>query len=241
LQTDKLKKFLKIITMKKSKKLFSPALVLLIFLGINKAEAQAPITVIQGSTHTYSVTPVPNGASYDYVWTISGGTNSIPGTGATTAGILWDGIPGQYSITVYPVNPATGCAGNNQMLLVNVVAMGGFTLTGPATVCPHTDNQSGNFDVTITYTGTGAWSYILNDGSTNRTVNVADGTGTSTTGIIGFANLSNTTQASHVIRVTSVTTPEGTVTYDGTEANATNHRITVNVQPTPATSGIIAN
>ena len=169
------------------------------------------------------------------------GTNSVPGTSATTANILWDGPIGQYSITVYAVNPVTGCAGNNQTLVINVVAMVGFTLTGPALVCPKTDNETGDFNVSVSYTGTGAWSYVLNDGSTNRTVTVADGTTSSTIPMPGYANLSNTTGASHVLRITSATTPEGSVTYDGTEANAANHQITVNVQPTPATSGIVQN
>ena len=227
--------------MKKTIVLFCSLLLVMLVASLEQTSAQTTITVIQGSTHTYSVTPVPNGANYDYVWSISGGTSSVPGTNATTAGILWDGAAGQYVITVYAVNPATGCAGNNQTLVVNVVAMGGFTLTGPALVCPKTDNQTGDFNVIVSYTGTGAWSYVLNDGLTNRTVTVADGTTSSTTTISGYANLSSTTQASHILRITSVTIPEGTVTYDGTEANAANHHITVNVQPTPATSGIVQN
>jgi hypothetical protein len=214
---------------------------ILMIVSMNNVVAQTPITVIQGSTHTYSVTPVPNGTSYNYIWSITGGTTSSPGNGATTGNILWDGTPGQYIMNVYAVNPATGCAGNNQTLTINVIAMGGFTLTGPTEVCPHTDNQTGDFTVTVSYTGSGAWSYVLNDGSTDRTVNVPDGTTSSTITISGYVNLSSTNTATHLLHVTSVTTLEGSFTYDGSEANAANHRISVIVQPTPATSGIIQN
>lgn len=207
-----------------------------------KVHGQTPtVTVIQGTSHTYSVTPVPNGANYEYHWSVNGGTSSALGTNRTTNSILWDGAPGQYTLTVYAVNPTTGCAGNNQNIIINVIAMGGFTLTGPSEVCPHTDNQTGDFEITVAYTGSGAWSYVLTDGVTNRTINVNAGTTTSTVTIPGYANASSSNVATHVLRITSVTTSDGTVTYDGNETNASNHRISVNVQPTPATSGIIQN
>jgi hypothetical protein len=214
----------------------------LLILSLDNAWAQHPqVTVIQGTTHTYSVTPVPNGANYEYHWSVTGGTSSnFPNTN-NSGNIIWDGAPGQYTMTVYAVNPSSRCAGNNQTLIVNVVAMGGFTLTGPAEVCPRTDNQSGDFVVNIAYSGGGEWSFTLNDGLTDRTVNVAAGTSSSALTIPGYSNLSSINVATHVLRITSVTTAEGTVVYDGNEADIDNHRIMVNVQPTPATSGIIQN
>jgi len=215
---------------------------LMMFAGLNKAIAQAPITVIQGTTHSYTVTPLPNGATYEYHWSVTGGSSTaITSTTNNSGNILWDGPTGQYTLKVYAVNPITGCAGNNQTLVINVVAMGGFTLTGPADVCPHTHNQTGDFSVNVAYTGTGAWSFTLNDGVVDKVYNVDSGVSTYEVLVPGYANLSNTTVDTHVFKIVSVETPEGTVTYDGTEANAASHTISVNVQPTPATSGIIQN
>jgi hypothetical protein len=213
----------------------------LLFAGLNKSDAQTPVTVLQGSTHTYSVTPVPDGATYEYHWSVSGGTSSIPGNTSTTGNIVWDGATGQYTLSVYVENPATGCAGNNKVLVINVVALG-ITLVGPANpVCPHTDNQTGDFIVTVNYTGTDAWSFVINDGVTDRTISVPAGTQNYDVTIPGYTNTSALVTAGHTIRITSVTTTSGTVTYDGNEVDAANHGITVTVQPTPATSDIIQN
>lgn len=227
--------------MKKLLFIFSLAVVINV-LALNKVNAQTPsINVIQGTTHTYSVTPVPNGANYTYTWTVTGGTNSTFSTTNNSGDIKWDGSVGQYTMTVYATNPVTGCKGNNQTLLVNIVAMGGFSLTGPTEVCPSTDNETGDFSVNVAYTGSGAWSFTLNDGVSDKVYSVANGVSTYKVDVSGYANLSNTTVATHKFKIVSVTTPEGTVAYDGTEANAANHTITVNVQPTPATSGITQN
>lgn len=219
--------------------LFLPAVLLLACL--NDSVAQTTVTVLQGSTHTYSVTPLPGGATYDYHWAVSGGSSSIPGNTSTTGSILWDGATGQYTLTVYAVNAISGCAGNNKMLVINVVALG-ITLIGPANpVCPHTDNQTGDFPATISYTGTDAWSFTLNDGITDRTFNIPAGTQNYEVTIPGYTNASATATTNHAIRITSATTTAGTVIYDGNEADAANHSITVTVQPTPATSDIIQN
>jgi hypothetical protein len=226
--------------MKKALFIISLAM-LIMFASQNKAFAQTPINVIQGTSHSYSVTPVPNGANYEYHWSVTGGTSSTFSSANNSGSIVWDGATGQYTITVYATNPVTGCNGNNQTLIINVVSMGGFTLTGPASVCPKTDNQTGDFTVSVAYSGTGAWSFTLNDGLVDKVYNVASGVSSFNVDVPGYANLSSTTVATHVFKLVSVTTPEGTVNYDGTEANATSHTISVNVQPTPATSGITQN
>ena len=61
-----------------------------------------------------------------------------------------------------------------------------------STQCPKTDNQTGDFSLTATYTGiTGAWSFKYSiDEGTEQTVSVASGT-TSSVAVTGFANNGN--------------------------------------------------
>jgi hypothetical protein len=228
------------VRMKKVFIFFFSFVLLLMFAGMDKVVAQTSVTVIQGSTHTYSVTPVPDGSNYQYHWSISGGSSSIPGTNSTTNNIVWDGVTGSYILTVYAVNPVTGCAGNNKTLTINVVGVG-ITITGPAAACPKTDNQSGDFILTVNFTGTGAWSFTINDGASDKTYSVADGTSSYQITVPGYTNASSTATIDHTFRITSVTTTGGTVSYDGSETNAAQHNATVTIQPTPATSGIIQN
>jgi hypothetical protein len=227
--------------MRKSIIFISFLAVVLTFASLNQANAQGPITVVQGSTHSYTVTPVPDGANYEYHWSVSGGTSTaVTGTTNTTGNIVWDGAAGQYTLTVYAVNPATGCAGNNKTLTINVVGLG-ITITGPSAVCPKTDNQSGDFVLTVTYTGTGAWSFTVNDGTNDLTYSIPDGTTSKQITIPGYTNPSASATVDHTFRITSVTTTGGIVTYDGSETNADQHKATVTVRPTPTTSDIIQN
>jgi hypothetical protein len=203
--------------------------------------AKAQVQVTKGSTHKYSVTPLPGAATYNYNWSVTGGTSSVFGTLATTNDILWDGAAGTYTLTVYPVKPISNCAGNNQTLSVTIVDMNLVWSTTSSTQCPKTDNQTGDFSITANYTGiVGAWSFKYSiDGGADQTVNVAAGN-TSTVNITGFTNASNTAQATHTVRITSVTTPDNyTLAYTGAEADAATRLYTVTVDPTPGTSGII--
>jgi hypothetical protein len=206
------------------------------------SSAQAQVNVTKGSTHRYSVSPLPGSATYDYHWSVTpGGTSSTFGTADTSDAIVWDGAPGTYTITIYPTKPVSGCAGNNQTLIVNVIGMSIAWSATSSTQCPRTDNQTGDFSVVANYTGvTGAWSfsYIIDSG-TEQTVNVASGN-SSTVNITGFTNTSNTAAATHTIHITSVTTPDNyTVNYTGTEPDAATRLYTVTVESTPGTSGII--
>jgi hypothetical protein len=214
------------------------------FILLCAVNLNAQVQVTQGSTHTYSVTPLPGTATYNYNWSVSGGTASAFGTAATSNNIVWDGTAGTYTITVYPVNPATTCAGNNQTLSVEIVAMSIIWSTLTSTQCPHTDNQTGDFSVVAQYTGiTGAWTYTyIIDAGAPQSITVPSGTNTSTVNITGFTNASNTATADHTIRITSITTPDNyTFNYDGSETAAASHLHTATVQPTPATSTIIQN
>jgi hypothetical protein len=211
----------------------------LVFTG----EANAQVQVTKGSTHTYSVTPLPGTATYNYNWSTTGGTSSSFGSAATTDNIIWDGTAGTYTITVYPVKPVSNCAGNNQTLAVTIVDMNIVWNATASTQCPRTDNQTGDFSVDANYTGiSGAWSFSYSiDGAAAQIVNVAAGN-TQTVNITGFTNASNTATADHTIRITSITTPDNyTLNYTGSEGDAATRLYTVTVDPTPATTGIIQN
>jgi hypothetical protein len=212
-----------------------------IMLGIfNHTTAQ--VMVNKGSTHKYSVTPVPEGATYIYHWSVTpGGTSSDFGTGATSNDILWDGEAGTYVITIFPTKEISGCAGNSQTLSVKVVDVNITWAVISSAQCPKTDNQYGDFILTANYTGpAGAWSFNYSiDGAASLTVNVAAGTTRDLT-IPGFINTSNTSTVIHTIKITSVTTVDGfTLNYNGTETDAATRIHTVTVDPTPGTSGII--
>jgi hypothetical protein len=87
---------------------------------------------------------------------------------------------------------------------------------------------------------TGAWSFTYRiDGLTEQTVNVASGN-SAIVNIDGFTNTSGTVPAIHTIRISSATTPDNyTVSYSGTESDASTRLYIVTVDPTPNTSEII--
>lgn len=212
--------------------------------AFNKADAQVKVTVVQNSIHHYKVTPVPDGANYDYHWSVTGGTTTVLSgiVTNTTGDIKWDGIPGKYTLGVYATNPLTGCSGFDKTIEVTIVAMGEFAITGPTeNVCPYVDrrNQSGDFDIKVTYGGTDAWEFVLNDGVSDKTYSVEAGTSFKIITIPGYVNPSATDVATHTFRLVSVTTNGLTVTYNGSETDADKHSFTVKVNPTPATSDII--
>ena len=213
-----------------------------ILLLFSMQYANAQVQVTKGSTHKYSVTPLPGAATYDYHWSVTpGGTSSAFGTSATSDDIVWDGATGTYTITVYPTKPASGCAGNNQTLSITVIDLSILWASNSSTQCPKTDNQTGDFSIVANYTGvTGAWSFKYSiDGGATQTVNIAAGN-SSTVTVSGFTNASNTATADHTIRITSITTPDNyTVNYTGAEPDAATRLYTVTVNPTPASTGII--
>ena len=226
--------------MKKISIIFSCFATILLLFCMSNANAQVQVT--KGSTHKYSVTPLPGTATYNYHWSVTpGGTSSAFGTADTSNDVVWDGTPGPYTITVYPTKPVSNCAGNNQTLSVTVIDMNIVWASTSSTQCPKTDNQTGDFSITANYTGvSGAWSfkYIIDSGP-EETVNVASGN-SSTVNITGFTNASNTATAAHTVHITSVTTPDNyTVNYTGAELDAATRLYTVTVDPTPGTTGII--
>jgi hypothetical protein len=226
--------------MKRVGVIYSCFVAALLFYGVDHANAQ--VQVSKGSTHHYSVSPIPDAATYDYHWSATpGGTSSDFGTAATSNDIIWDGETGLYTVTVYPTKPVSNCAGSDQTLLIAVVEMNIIWSSTSSTQCPKTDNQSGDFSITADYTGvTGAWSFKYSiDAAVEQTVNVAAGNSV-VVNIDGFTNASGTTPAIHTIRISSVTTPDNfTVNYTGTELDAITRLYTVTVDPAPNTSGII--
>jgi hypothetical protein len=211
------------------------------FLQLCFYHTKAQVLVSKGSTHVYSVMPLSASDQYLYHWSASGGTSSIFGTLDTTNQIVWDGPPGVYTISVYPEKAASSCYGDTQNLSVRVVTMNVVWLDTFSTQCPNTDNQSGNFSITASYTGiAGAWSFSYSiDGTDTVHVNVSSGNYFQLL-IPGFRNVSNVAAANHSIRIVSVTTPDHyTVDFNGLEPDAATRLYRVTVEPTPGTSGII--
>lgn len=220
--------------------IFSCLVTAIAFYNVNSVNAQVQVT--KGSTHHYSVSPVPGTATYDYHWSVTpGGTLSDIGASDTTNDIIWDGAAGSYTIAVYPTKPVSNCAGSSQFLLINVVDMNIAWSSNSSIQCPKTDNQTGDFSIAAHYNGViGAWSFKYSiDDAVEQTVNIAEGN-SAVVHIDGFTNASSTTPAIHTIRISSITTPDNyTVNYTGIEIDAATRLHKVTVDPTPGTSGII--
>lgn len=219
---------------------FTTLFVLALLLpGIYQATAQ--VEVSRGSTHKYSVTPVGNTPLY-YHWSVTpGGTSSPFGTGATSNDIIWDGAIGDYVISVYPTKQVSDCDGNSNSLSIRVVEMNiKWTITS-SVQCPKTDNQTGDFIVTVNYTGVqGGWSFKYSiDNAPPQTVNVAIGNSIDIL-VPGFTNASSSVTELHTIRIASVSTADNyQVDFSGAESDAASHIHSVTVEPTPDTSGIL--
>jgi hypothetical protein len=218
------------------------ALALLLF-STNSAMAQVKVT--KGSTHTYSVTPIPNTATYVYNWSVTGGTTSTFGTAATTNNVLWDGAVGTYTLTVFPKDATSGCLGDDQTLSVEIVGMStiGWTVT-TSNACPKNTKQTGDFTITANITGAALdgdykFTYSIDGGASSApvTLTVASGAGTKDVTIPGIAN-TGVGPETHTIKFTNLTSPDGlSVAYTGAETNAT-HTVTVE---RIGTTGIIQN
>jgi gliding motility-associated-like protein len=210
----------------------------MLLAGLHKAGAQQAVTVVQGSTHAYSVSPVPNGAPYSYVWSVSGGTSSKPGN-SNSIGIVWDGAPGQYTLSVYMVNNLSNCPGNVQNLVVNVIPKAtSFSIywqTDTTNICASHILSSQEFSIGVAFShqpGTCSFEYQLNN-STPVTVQV-NNENTKTINFKGIQNPSGTEPELYNIRITKLTTPDGkTTVFDGTETEITSHRHVIKVNPLP--------
>jgi len=211
----------------------------LLLLGICQATAQ--VEVSKGSTHKYSVTPIGD-TNLDYHWSVTpGGTSSSFGTGSTSNDVIWDGAVGEYIITVYPTKQASDCEGRSNSLSIRVVEMKIQWTTTTSSQCPRTDNQTGDFDLIVNFTGvSGAWSFSYRiDDAPPQTIHVASGNSI-TINFSGFTNASNTNTEDHTIKITSVTTADNyTVNYTGIETDAEKRLHIITIEPTPDTSGII--
>lgn len=203
------------------------------------------LEVSQGDTRNFGVT---NTAGYTYHWAVSGGTSTnISGVTANQTGnMLWDGVPGDYTLSVYPENGTTNCLGDNQQFVIRI---NGVTITWDVfaeTACPNTDNNTAS-PVTLTATfaggpvGAGTWSFNYSkDGGADVTVSVtASNTGTVTLPGTDYDNASTAAQLTHTYQITRIVTPGGAViNLDGTEPDAANHMFTLTVEPRPVSNVI---
>ena len=93
--------------------------------------------------NSYSYTAVPTSSDYFIGWQV---TNGTPATGiGNTLSITW-GPAGPYSISVFQVDPVTGCKSiSTSMSVSSALPLGPTAITGPTTVCA---NSNSNYSTT---------------------------------------------------------------------------------------------
>lgn len=189
--------------------------------------------VLRGSAHRYSSTPASRNANYTYLWSVTGGTTSVFGNGSTSNPIVWDGPPGLYTVSMYPSDARTGCAGNTQNFKVKVIDFFVRWQGVSSTVCSAYGTEERDFSIVAEFTQTsGNWSFeyqiddhtpikVTVNGESNKIINIS-----------GFVNRSTTTVDTHKIRIVRITIPDGhQFTFDGSEKDAAAHVYTVTVNP----------
>jgi hypothetical protein len=199
----------------------------------NTCGVAAQEVILRGSTHRYSITPASRNANYTYRWSVTGGTSSALGSGSTSNPVVWDGPPGLYTVSMYPTDAGTGCAGNTQNFRVKVIDFFVRWQGVSSTVCSAYGNEERDFSVVVEFTQTiGIWSFeyqiddhtpikVTVNGETNKIINIS-----------GFVNRSANSAETHKIRIVSITIPDGhQFTFDGTEKDAAAHVYTVTVNP----------
>jgi hypothetical protein len=214
--------------------------ILLTMVVWNTCNAEAQEIVLRGSTHRYSISLVSANASYTYKWSVTGGTTSIFGNGSTSEPILWNGPPGLYTISMFPSDTKTGCAGNIHYFKVQVLDFFVRWQGVSTTVCSAYGNEDRDFSIVAEFTQTyGLWSFEYQiDDNTPIKVDIKNGT-FKVINIAGFINRSNTTLEIHKIRITGITISDGHYfTFDGTESDATSHIYTIMVNPAPPSGKI---
>jgi hypothetical protein len=207
--------------------------ILLHLVTWNTRSVAAQEVILKGSYHRYSISPVNTNANYKYIWSVTGGTTSVFGNGSISEPILWDGPPGFYTISVFPSDIKTGCAGNFQNFHVQVIDFFVRWQGISTTICSAWENEERDFSIVVEFSKTSSpWSfnYQIDD---NKPVKVIiNGDTTMMINISRFINRSSTNPETHKIRITNITIPQGHhFTFDGTESDAAAHIYTVMVNP----------
>jgi PKD repeat protein len=172
--------------------------------------AGGPIAICQGGSVTLT-----SSTANTYNWSPSGGT--AQSATITTAG--------SYTVTVNDLN---NCSATSTATVVTVNPAPTATLSGGGTAC-----SGQTVDLTITTTGTGPWTVVMNDGSTNSTINVTSSPFTQAVGAAGNYSLVSVADASSCpgtvsgsATVTVTTSPTATISGGGQVCNGVGVDIT---------------
>lgn len=206
----------------------------------NTSSVAAQEFVLRGSTHRYSISPVGTNVDYRYTWSVSGGTSSVLGSGATTDPILWDGTAGIYTLSMFATDKKNGCAGNIQTFQVQIIDFPVRWQGYSTNICSSFGNEYRDFTLVAEFPGTMvSWSFEYQiDNTTSVKVTVNGGT-TKAINIAGFINHSNQGIEIHKVRITKIIMADGhQFAFDGTELDAAAHMHTVTVNPLPSAGTI---
>ena len=208
-------------------------LLLLVLWNTHIVPAQE--VVLRGSVHNYTILPVNGNSNYTYSWSVSGGTSSVFGNNSNAVSIVWDGPPGVYTITVFPTDRITGCAGNSKILRVKIIDFFIRWQGVSSTMCSAGKNEQHEFPLMVECSKSSlSWNFeyqidnkppvqVTITGETTRVMNISE-----------FINDSGTNPEIHTIRILRITSPEGhQIEFDGTEEDAAGHRYTITVNPLP--------
>lgn len=192
--------------------------------------------VLRGSAHRYSIAPASPNANYTYQWAVTGGTSSAFGNGSTSNLIVWDGPPGLYSLSVYPMEATTGCAGNTRHFKVKVIDFFIRWQGASTAVCSALGKDERDFSIVAEFTQTyEMWSFEYQIDDLTPIKVMVNGESTKIINISGLVNRSVSSLETHTARIIKVTTPEGShFTFDGTEKDAFSHMHFVMIAPMPS-------
>jgi gliding motility-associated-like protein len=207
---------------------------LLLLVLWNTIIVPAQEVVLRGSVHNYAILPVNRNSNYTYIWSVSGGTSSVFGNNSNGVSIVWDGPPGVYTITVYPSDKFTGCAGNSRKFRVKIIDFFIRWQGVSTTICSAGKNEQRNFSLVVECSKTSlSWNFEYQVDNNPPVQVILAGETTRKISISKF-NGSNTDPETHTIRIIRITSPEGhQFVFDGTEPEATGHSYTVTVNPLP--------
>jgi hypothetical protein len=189
-------------------------------VGTPSVPVPSASAVCQGSSNTTYTTSATGATSYN--WSVTGGGNSISGTG-TTGTVTWDpAFTGTATVSVF----ANGCGGpsSTSSTSVNVRPTPVATVSGTATVCRN--GSSPNITFTNPQTSSVTITYNINGGG-NTNINVGAGTAATVAAPTAAAGTFNY----NLVSVVYQTAPACSNSVTGTAT------VTVNPLPVPAISG----
>lgn len=214
------------------------AITVLLLCLFASLRAGAQMVVHQGETTTLNVTAVPGDT---YVWELYSDPTAdfavvagdpspasyaefVAGNDGPSVNVLWK-VPGTYFVKVTGVD-AAGCTNNLKVIIIRVrPPIPTATIAAVRAVC-----VGEPFDLTVTLTGTGPWTFTYTDGVTEWTITEPN-TSTTPPAIIHTIHVDPGPGVTTSYWITSVT--------DTNETNSVpSERTTQQVNPLPTPSNI---